>query len=42
MRQIHAIHAGDPAEAALRDYLGMGLERLTVLASRRGAIRSRP
>jgi electron transfer flavoprotein beta subunit len=29
---IHAVHAGDPAEPALRDYLGMGLERLTVLA----------
>jgi electron transfer flavoprotein alpha subunit len=29
--QIYAIHAGDPAESALRDYLGMGLERLTVL-----------
>jgi electron transfer flavoprotein beta subunit len=29
--EIHAVHAGDPAEAALRDYLGMGLQRLTVL-----------
>lgn len=31
--EIHAVHAGDPAEPALRDYLGMGLDRLTVLAS---------
>ena len=30
--EIHAVHAGDPPHAALRDYLGMGLERLTVLA----------
>jgi electron transfer flavoprotein beta subunit len=29
--RIHAVHAGDPDEPALRDYLGMGLERLTVL-----------
>lgn len=29
---IHAIHAGAPDEPALRDYLGMGLERLTVLS----------
>jgi electron transfer flavoprotein beta subunit len=29
---IHAVHAGDPTQAPLRDYLGMGLERLTVLA----------
>src|SRR5262249_10481481 len=29
--RIHAIHAGDPHEPALHDYLGMGLERLTVL-----------
>jgi electron transfer flavoprotein beta subunit len=29
--QIHAIHAGDPDEPALADYLGMGLESLTVL-----------
>jgi electron transfer flavoprotein beta subunit len=28
---IHAIHAGDPSEPVLRDYLGMGLKRLTVL-----------
>ena len=33
---IHAVHAGDPAEPALRDYLGMGLERLTVLSIPRG------
>jgi electron transfer flavoprotein beta subunit len=33
---IHAVHAGDPAEPALRDYLGMGLERLTVLAVPQG------
>ena len=30
--QIHALHAGDPSQTALRDYLGMGLECLTVLA----------
>lgn len=30
--EIHAVHAGDPAETALRDYLGMGLDRLAVLA----------
>jgi electron transfer flavoprotein beta subunit len=30
--EIHAVHAGAPDEAALRDYLGMGLDRLTVLA----------
>ena len=35
--EIHAIHTGDPAEAALRDYLGMGLERLTVLAASPGS-----
>ena len=29
--RLHAIHAGDPVDPALRDYLGMGLERLTVL-----------
>src|SRR5215468_1972720 len=29
--RIHAIHAGDPAEPALADYLGMGIESLTVL-----------
>jgi electron transfer flavoprotein beta subunit len=28
---VSALHAGDPGEAALRDYLGMGLQRLTVL-----------
>lgn len=35
---IHAIHAGDPSQAALRDYLGMGPERLTVLAVESGCI----
>jgi electron transfer flavoprotein beta subunit len=34
---IHALHAGDPAEPALRDYLGMGLERLTVLSVPQGS-----
>jgi electron transfer flavoprotein beta subunit len=29
---VHAIHAGDPDEPALRDYLGMGIDRLTALA----------
>jgi electron transfer flavoprotein beta subunit len=29
--RIHALHAGNPAEPALRDYLGMGLDRLEVL-----------
>jgi electron transfer flavoprotein beta subunit len=29
--QLLAVHAGDPSEPALRDYLGMGLDRLTVL-----------
>jgi electron transfer flavoprotein beta subunit len=29
--EVHAVHAGDPSETALRDYLGMGLARLTVL-----------
>lgn len=29
--EIHAVHAGDPSEPILRDYLGMGLDRLTVL-----------
>jgi electron transfer flavoprotein beta subunit len=28
---LHAIHAGDPAEPALADYLGMGIRTLTVL-----------
>ena len=32
--RVHAIHAGDPAEPALRDYLGMGIGELTVLAAR--------
>src|SRR5258708_2396946 len=35
--QLHAIHAGDPAEPALADYLGMGLQSLTVLKQPRGA-----
>ena len=35
--RIHAIHAGDPGEPALADYLGMGLERLTVLRQPAGA-----
>lgn len=35
--EIHAVHAGDPSQAALRDYLGMGLERLTVLAMPSGS-----
>ena len=30
--RVHAIHAGDPDEPALRDYLGIGIDRLTVLA----------
>lgn len=34
---IHAIHAGDPGEPSLRDYLGMGLGRLTVLAVPQGS-----
>jgi len=29
--RLHAIHAGDPQEPALADYLGMGLHSLTVL-----------
>ncbi|WP_219899685.1 adenine nucleotide alpha hydrolase family protein [Zobellella taiwanensis] len=29
--ELEAIHAGDPTRPALQDYLGMGLERLTVL-----------
>lgn len=34
--RIHAIHAGDSQEPALRDYLGMGIERLTVLSQPAG------
>ncbi|MDJ0933001.1 electron transfer flavoprotein subunit beta [Breoghania sp.] len=34
--EIHAVHAGDPEAPALRDYLGMGLESLTVLACSAG------
>ena len=30
--RVHAIHAGDPDQPALRDYLGMGIDSLTVLA----------
>ena len=30
--RVHAVHAGDPDEPALREYLGMGIESLTVLA----------
>jgi electron transfer flavoprotein beta subunit len=33
---ISAVHAGDPAEPALRDYLGMGLAKLTVLSLPQG------
>lgn len=29
--RLHAINAGDPGDPALREYLGMGLERVTVL-----------
>lgn len=29
--ELHALHVGDPANPALRDYLGLGLDRLTVL-----------
>ncbi|GAA3537745.1 electron transfer flavoprotein subunit beta [Zobellella aerophila] len=29
--KVSAIHAGDPEQAALRDYLGMGIDGLTVL-----------
>jgi electron transfer flavoprotein beta subunit len=35
--RLHAIHAGDPAEPALADYLGMGLASLTVLKQPRDA-----
>jgi electron transfer flavoprotein beta subunit len=31
--RVHAIHAGDPGEPALRDYLGMGIDSVTVLAA---------
>jgi electron transfer flavoprotein alpha subunit len=30
---VHGFHVGDPNEPALRDYLGMGLKRLTMLDS---------
>jgi electron transfer flavoprotein beta subunit len=29
---LHLVHAGDPNAPALRDYLGMGVDRLTVLS----------
>jgi len=35
--RLHAMHAGDPAEPALAEYLGMGLETLTVLRQPPGA-----
>jgi electron transfer flavoprotein beta subunit len=35
--RIHALHAGDPSQPALRDYLGMGLDRLEVLETAPGA-----
>lgn len=35
--RIHALHAGNPDEPALRDYLGMGLDRLEVLETAPGA-----
>jgi electron transfer flavoprotein beta subunit len=35
--RIHAIHAGDPGEPALREYLGMGLETLCVLRQPAGS-----
>src|SRR5262245_2387122 len=34
---LHGIHAGDPGEPALADYLGMGLATLTVLRQPPGA-----
>lgn len=34
--RIHAIHAGDPDDPALRDYLGMGLETLSALRQPKG------
>lgn len=34
--RLHVIHAGDPEQLALRDYLGMGLPDLTVLELPRG------
>jgi electron transfer flavoprotein beta subunit len=36
--EIYVIHAGDPSQAVLRDYLGMGPERLTVLGVESGCI----
>lgn len=34
--EIHAVHAGDPDEPALRDYLGMGIARLGVVPMPQG------
>ena len=34
---LHVLHAGDPDDPALRDYLGMGPERLTVLRQPAGS-----
>ena len=34
--RIHALHAGNPSEPALRGYLGMGLDRLDVLETAPG------
>jgi electron transfer flavoprotein beta subunit len=36
--RVHAIHAGDPADPVLRDYLGMGIGELTVLSVRDGDV----
>ncbi len=35
--RVHAVHAGDPGEPALREYLGMGLDTLTVLRQPEGS-----
>jgi electron transfer flavoprotein beta subunit len=35
--RLHAIHAGDPGEPALTDYLGMGIGKLTVLRQLAGS-----
>jgi electron transfer flavoprotein beta subunit len=35
--RVQALHAGNPSEPALRDYLGMGLDRLEVLETAPGA-----
>jgi electron transfer flavoprotein beta subunit len=34
--RVHALHAGNPSQPALRDYLGMGLDRLEVLETAPG------